>query len=146
MTAAATPTPIFNKTHDLLKWLLPITAKFPREQRFVLATAMQQACFMLQQRLLEAQRSARPAARLLPADVALAQLRLHWRLALDWQFVSPRQFEHGVRLMDEVGRLLGAWIKACERTAEIAAAMAAKRDAAQKNFAAARLRAPGSEG
>lgn len=49
------------------------------------------------------------------ADVALAQLRMHWRLALDWQFITQRQFEHGVRLMDEVGRLLGAWIKACER-------------------------------
>ncbi len=142
--AASGFTPVFAKTHTLLQWLLPVTVKFPREQRFVLAAAMQQACFTLQQRLLEAQRSARPTARLMPADVALAQLRMHWRLALDWQFITQRQFEHGVRLMDEVGRLLGAWIKACERTAEVAAAMATKREAAKN--AAARSRAPGADG
>jgi hypothetical protein len=43
---------------------------------------------------------------LLHAAVALAQLRLNWRLAQDWQLVSPGQFEHGAKLMDEVGRLL----------------------------------------
>ena len=43
---------------------------------------------------------------------ALAQLRLNWRLALDWHLITERQFEHGAKLMDEVGKLLGAWLKA----------------------------------
>jgi hypothetical protein len=50
---------------------------------------------------------------LLHADLALAQLRSNRRLAQDWQLVSPGQFEHGARLMDEVGRLLGAWLARC---------------------------------
>jgi len=29
--------PAFVKAYDLLKWLLPATAKFPKQQRFVLA-------------------------------------------------------------------------------------------------------------
>ncbi len=45
---------------------------------------------------------------LLHADVALAALRAHWRLAHGWALVSDGQFEHGAKLMDEVGRLLGA--------------------------------------
>ena len=61
--------------------------------------------------LLEAERAQAPLARLLHADVALAQLRMHWRLAHGWTLVSDGQFEHGARLMDEVGRLLGAWLK-----------------------------------
>lgn len=32
-------------------------------------------------------------------------------MAQDWPLISPGQFEHGVRLMEEVGRLLGAWLK-----------------------------------
>ena len=67
-------------------------------------------------RLFEAQRSARPAARLLHADVALAQLRMQLRLCHDWEHISAAQFEHGVRMMDEVGRLLGAWIKTSARS------------------------------
>ena len=105
------PTPIFNKTYDLLKWLIPLTLKFPRQQRFVIAAAIQRGAQTLQMRLFEAQRSARPAARLLHADVALAQLRMNLRLCHDWEYLSSAQFEHGVRMMDEVGRLLGAWIK-----------------------------------
>ncbi len=103
--------PLFTKTYDLLHWLVPATLKFPRQQRFVGAVALQQGCQTLLLRLLEAQRSERPNMRLLHADVALAQLRLNWRLAHDWHLVSPGQFEHGAKLMDEVGRLLGAWLK-----------------------------------
>jgi hypothetical protein len=62
--------------------------------------------------LQQAQCAEHPLKRLLYADVAIAQLRLNWRLAQDWQLVSPGQFEHGAKLMDEVGRLLGAWLKA----------------------------------
>ena len=36
---------------------------------------------------------------------------MNWRLAQDWQLISPGQFEHGVKLMEQVGRLLGTRIK-----------------------------------
>lgn len=116
--SSAATSPLFTKTYDLLHWLVPITLKFPRQQRFVGAVALQEGCQTLLTRLLEAQRSERPLKRLLYADVALAQLRLNWRLAQDWQLVSPGQFEHGARLMDEVGRLLGAWLKAAKANAQ----------------------------
>lgn len=104
-------TPVFSKTHDLLAWLIPLTLKFPREQRFVGAAYLQQSANELLLRLLQAQRSAAPHARLLHADVALAQMRMQWRLAYGWALFGDTQFEHGVRLMAEVGRLLGAWLK-----------------------------------
>ena len=75
------------------------------------AAALQGSANTLLQRLLEAQRAQAPLARLLHADMALAQMRMYWRLAHGWALVSDGQFEHGARLMDEVGRLLGAWLK-----------------------------------
>lgn len=103
--------PVFTKIYELIRWLIPHTLKFPRQQRFVVAAALQQGCQTVLQRLLEAQRSQSPAARLLHADVALAQLRLNWRLAFEWQLITEKQFEHGAKLMEEVGKLLGAWLK-----------------------------------
>jgi hypothetical protein len=97
---------------------MPITLKLPYQLRFVGASALQECGQTQLLRLLETQRSERPLKRLLYADVALAQLRLNWRLAHDWQLVSPGQFEHGARLMDEVGRLLGAWLKAAKANAQ----------------------------
>ncbi|NJM43719.1 MAG: four helix bundle protein [Brachymonas sp.] len=72
---------------------------------------MQQASQELLKRLLQAQRSSAPLKYLLHADVALAEMRMHWRLAHGWHLVSDGSFEHGALLMAEVGRLLGAWIK-----------------------------------
>ena len=52
-----------------------------------------------------------PHATLPRADVALAQLRVYLRLRRDMELLSMSQYEHAARLVDEVGRLLGAWRK-----------------------------------
>lgn len=106
--------PAISKTYDLLKWLIPLTLKLPRQQRFVIAAAIQQGTQTLMQRLLEAQRASTPTGRLMHADVALAQLRMQFRLAHDWSLITEGQFEHGAKLMDEIGRLLGTWLKAAK--------------------------------
>ena len=41
--------PIFTRTYDLLRWLIPATIKFPREQRFVLAEAVQRTALAWQE-------------------------------------------------------------------------------------------------
>lgn len=109
--SAPIETPVFSKTYDLLRWLIPATLNFPRAQRFVAAAALQEGAQALLRQLLHAQRSGQPLGPLTAADATLAQLKFNWRLAQDWQLISPGQFEHGMRLMEEVGRLLGAWLK-----------------------------------
>ncbi|GAB4570374.1 MAG: hypothetical protein Kow0047_23960 [Anaerolineae bacterium] len=105
--------PIFAKTHELLLWLIPSTLRFPREQRFVLARHLQDTALDLQEQLLEAALSTGRAQRaaLKRADVALAKLRYHLRLAQDLALLSERQYAHAARLVTEIGRLLGGWMK-----------------------------------
>jgi 23S rRNA-intervening sequence protein len=103
--------PLFGKLHDLLLWLLPLTLKFPRAHRFVLAQQMQQQAFALQSHLMHAARLKPAAPWLERADVALSQLRSLARLAHELGLITPAQYEHLARLTTEVGRLLGAWIK-----------------------------------
>jgi len=45
------------------------------------------------------------------ADVQLEQLRVWIRFARDNQLFTIKQYEHAVRGMAEIGRLLGAWLK-----------------------------------
>lgn len=103
--------PIFTRTYDLLRWLIPLTIKFPRQQRFVLAGAVQQTALRFQERLIEAGRGPAPASLLRSADTELAKLRLYLRLCRDLKLVSKGQYEHGARMMSEIGRLLGGWLK-----------------------------------
>jgi hypothetical protein len=98
--------PVFVKAYDLLRWLLPATAKFPKQQRFVLARQIEEAAFAVHRALLRARLEPRGLAE---ADLNLAALRSYLRLATDLKFFSVNQYEHAARLVDELGRLVGGW-------------------------------------
>lgn len=104
--------PIFTRTYDLLRWLLPITVKFPRQHRFVLAEALQRNVFRLQEALIDAGRGNDSLSALRHADSALSALRVYLRLAHDLGMLSGGQYAHGARMTEEVGRLLGGWLRA----------------------------------
>ncbi len=106
--------PIFSKTYDFVKWLVPLTAKFPRHQRFVLAAALQQEALRFQGLLIEAAHQQEPRARLTDADAELDKLRTHLRMAFDLKYISGGQYEHAAGLMTEMGKLLGGWKRAKE--------------------------------
>lgn len=108
--------PIFTRTYDLVKWLLQATAKFPRSQRFVLARTVQWAVLQFQERLIEAgmiekRDPAAALARLEQADLLLVKLRFYLRLCHDLGMLSDGQYAHVAGMADEVGRLLGGWLK-----------------------------------
>jgi hypothetical protein len=45
------------------------------------------------------------------ADEKLARLRLLFRLSYEMRFINLKSYEHGSKQMNELGRLLGGWIK-----------------------------------
>jgi hypothetical protein len=113
MTTQRQETPLFARFHDLLLWLTPCVEKFPRSQRFLLAARILDTAFACHTQLIRARKvpGAERAATLLQADIELENLRMQWRLAHELRCISTGQYEHGGRLIDEVGRLLGAWRK-----------------------------------
>lgn len=103
------PSPIFVKTYDLLVSIIPQTMLFPKSQLFVLAKRVQDAALDLHELFIRAGKSRGSERRwvLLEADIRLEQLRLHWRLCAMLELVTPNRYEHGARMIDEIGRLLG---------------------------------------
>ena len=107
---------MFAKTYDLIAWLIPQTQGFPKSQRFVLARRVDDAVLDVHEALIAAGKTQRAERRrnLLQADIRLEQLRLHWRMCQTLELVPLGRYEHGARMIDEVGRLLGGWILAAE--------------------------------
>ncbi len=105
--------PIFVRTYDFLLWLIPRTSKFPREQRFVLAKAVQETALRFQETLIEAGMSkGRTLNRLLVrADIELTKLRFYLRLCKDLELLKGGQYRHVSEMVAEIGRLLGGWRK-----------------------------------
>ncbi|MCB1918202.1 MAG: diversity-generating retroelement protein Avd [Rhodocyclaceae bacterium] len=104
---------IFTRCYDLLAWLIPKAESFPRTFRFSVTQRLMDAALDTQEALFEAQgeRASGRLAALRRADSALGRLRLYLRLAHHWRWLNAGQYEHVSRLVAEIGRLLGGWLK-----------------------------------
>jgi hypothetical protein len=103
--------PIFIKTYEMMVWLLSHTAKFPKNQRFLLAKRMEDASLDLYGKLNRAALGGKNQGEkaLGEADVHLADLKLYNRLAMDLKLLAFNQYEYLAGVLDEIGRLLGGW-------------------------------------
>ena len=110
--------PLFSKSYDFIKWLIPRTVKFPREQRFVIASRLQQRSLDFMEQLYTAAASTNRTAALLEADALLKQIRFYLRLSHDLRLLSTRQYEYSCRQIEEIGRLLGGWLNKMRKELE----------------------------
>lgn len=103
--------PIFVRTYDLVAWLIPLTIKFPRSQRFVMAGTLQREAIRFQELIIEAAHRKEKQDALLLADAELDKLRTHLRMSLEMGLLQGGQYEHAARMTTEIGKLLGGWMK-----------------------------------
>jgi hypothetical protein len=102
--------PLFVKTYDFLLWLIPLTLKFPKSQRFLLAERLGRMALDFYDTILDGVMAPESQGeRLDEADRLLTKIRLYVRLSYDLKCISIGQFEHAARCTDEIGRLLGGW-------------------------------------
>lgn len=104
---------IFTRTFDLLDWLLPKAERFPKVYRSTVTQRLMGAALDFQEALFDAQAYGDKIRlrHLRRADAHLNKVRLYLRLVFHWRWLSPGQYEHTSRMVAEIGRLLGGWIK-----------------------------------
>jgi hypothetical protein len=104
---------IFTRTYDLLDWLLPKAERFPKVYRSTVTQRLMGAALDFQETLFDAQAYGNKIRlrHLRRADAHLNKVRLYLRLVFHWRWLSPGQYEHVSRMVAEIGRLLGGWIK-----------------------------------
>ena len=104
---------IFTRTYDLLHWLLPKSERFPKLYRSTVTQRLMDAMLDFQESLLEAQayQDKIRLRHLKQADAHLNKVRLYLRLVHQWGWLSLSQYEHVSRMVAEIGKLLGGWIK-----------------------------------
>jgi hypothetical protein len=109
--------PIFTRSYALIEWLIPLSVKFPRQQRFVLAAALQRTALRLHEQLIEAVHAdaGPPLVALTHAAVELDKLRHYLRLCHGLDLITSAQYEHAAGRCAEIGRLLGGWRKSLAR-------------------------------
>lgn len=100
------------KCYQFLLWLIPTVEKFPKSQKYLLGERIQNLALDVQECLIEATYSKKPAPHLAQANLHLEKLRYLFRLANDLRHFDLRRYEFASRAVDEIGRLAGGWLKA----------------------------------
>ena len=108
--------PALEAMYRFMLWLIPTVERFPRSQKFLLGDRIQATALDVLERLIEATYTKARRAALLQANLGIEKLRLLFRLATELKHLDPRRYEHAARSLEEIGRLVGGWLKADAQT------------------------------
>jgi hypothetical protein len=103
--------PVFTKYYDALNWILDKVEKFPKSQRFVFGHRLSNLSLDILEGIIRAYYSKDKALLLKEINIRLEILRIFLRLVKDRQFISIRQYEFITKEINEVGKMIGGWIK-----------------------------------
>jgi len=104
--------PALEAMYGVLLWLIPTVEKFPRKQKFVLGDRIESTALDVLELLIGATYTKSRDKLLTEANLGLERLRFFMRLAFELRLIDTRRYEHSARGLDDVGRLVGGWIKA----------------------------------
>lgn len=90
---------------------VPQLDKFPRARRFTLGERIEGGLLEALELLVEAAYQRNKEAPLRRANLRLEIVRHLWRLAHELKVMATRQYEHGAKLIDDLGRQIGGWLR-----------------------------------
>ena len=98
-------------TYDLLVWVIPVLGQFPRDQKFLLGDRIENKLLDVLEGLIEAQSSRRKTGLLRQVNISIEILRFLFRLAHELRYLSTRRYAFVSERLDEIGRLVGGWLR-----------------------------------
>jgi hypothetical protein len=102
---------VIQKSYDFCRWLMGHTNKFPRSHRFSIAVRLENHFLEFLEHLVIANHRKVKLPLLQAADEELIKVRLLIRLSHDEKFINTNSYEFAANSLDEIGRMLGGWLK-----------------------------------
>ena len=111
MPKAETELVVIEKSYALLVWSLEHIAKFPRSHRYGIGLRLEQRVNQILELLLAAKYTRDRLPLLQQANLELEQLRFQFRVVKDVKCISLDSYGSAARFVNEIGKLVGGWIK-----------------------------------
>lgn len=106
---------IVTKTNDLLDEIYDALAQYPKSEKFALGADTKQAGLTFYRLIITAAKKYFKKTTLKDADVELFVLKNFIRMGHSRRYMNTKRYERLSRAIEEVGRMLGGWIKATEK-------------------------------
>jgi len=104
---------VLTKTYDLIRYMMPVLQKYPKDQKFLLGDRIQTMLLDVLEQLIEAYYTAKTEKQpaLKNANLKLEKLRYLIRLSFDMKYINFKRYNFISEALDEIGRNAGAWLK-----------------------------------
>lgn len=102
---------VIAKTDDFLLWFLPKIEKFPRNYKFLFGDRLVTIQLRLLEQLIEAYYRKDRLGNLRAANLEVEKLRHLLKLCASLKFISLAQLEFATRALNEIGSMIGGWLK-----------------------------------
>ena len=104
-------TPVVEKHYQLILWMLPKIANFPKGQRFLLADRIERILLDILEMLIEAVYSKNKREILIKVNLKLDLLRFMMRIAKDMKYVNINAYDFFYQSSIEIGKMVGGWLR-----------------------------------
>jgi hypothetical protein len=102
---------VIEKTHDCIKWYVPILERLPKTHKFTLSDRIVNRLYDLLEGLIEAKYSKNKLSLLKALNLHIDILLHQTRLLQEFELISVKRYEYASQLIKEIGLELGKWIK-----------------------------------
>jgi four helix bundle protein len=102
---------ILQKTYDMMLYVYPALTQYPKSERHTLVAEIKTTMANMVRLIIRANKERQKLEHLRQLDAELELLRTQVRLSMDLQFLPIRKYEQWSRLLAEIGKMLGGWIK-----------------------------------
>ena len=103
---------VVEKHYQMILWLLPKIANFPKDQRFLLADRIENLVLDILELLVKAVYQKEKRALLIEVNLKLDILRFMVRIAKDMKYINIKAYDFFCRSAIEIGKMTGGWLKA----------------------------------
>jgi hypothetical protein len=110
-SSASSELEVLKKVDEMITYAYSAVRHFPRSERHVLSAEIRSTCWELMRLVVHCNKHYYKKNTLRDLDAELELLRRQVRKAMELGFLPFRQYENWARLNDEIGRLIGGWIK-----------------------------------
>lgn len=102
---------IIQKTHDLIRWFVPLLNRLPRDFKFTLGARIHDQLYALLEGLIQAKYRRTRLVLLKELNVQLEILRHQTRLLHEFELFNAKRYEFVSKALNEIGMELGGWIR-----------------------------------
>ncbi len=107
---------VLTRLHDLMVYIVPVLAKFPRDQKFVLGDRIEVKLLDIQECCVRAYFSRDKRQHLAEANLEIEIVRHLVRLTHDLKLFNTQRYGTIAEKLNEIGRMIGGWLKHASST------------------------------